>query len=490
MNIQRTIRTAAFIAAGALVFSCKTDPTSKPAEITPDVNTITFETEGGSEVISLTATRDWEAEIDYISGDTEGWLTLSSTSGTASNDPVAVTVSAGANSASDREAVITFKADFLESEVRVTQAGMHPDYTTIAEFLDAPVNEEDWYEMRATIFVIKNSAYGNVWLKDDTGILYVYGLTASQTDRNDQSFSSLGLEVGDVIVFRTLRAEHNGEPQGGGDIPAYYISHSPAEDNPEDDILISEDPAQGWLELPEVEADDDEVFTFHHTEIDGEQVRNYSMLYSTSERLALWVAYPLCDMYTASGNRTDAWGFDPKVPDAWEPVIPDSWGVDGYARGHQIPSAARNANEEMNRQTFFFTNMTAQDYDFNGGLWAEVEQLERDVAANYDTLYVVTGPVLDTDGDGQWMHIYDNAGNSVAVPEGYFRVLLGVKSGNYDAVGFFYRNEDDGRTRPQASDLRTVSRIEEITGLKFFKNLPSELASGVKSQLEPEKWGL
>ena len=65
-----------------------------------------------------------------------------------------------------------------------------------------------------------------------------------------------------------------------------------------------------------------------------------------------------------------------------------------------------------------------------------------------------------------------------------------MKSGNYDAVGFFYRNEDDGRTRPQASDLRTVSRIEEITGLKFFKNLPSELASGVKSQLEPEKWGL
>ena len=246
------------------------------------------------------------------------------------------------------------------------------------------------------------------------------------------------------------------------------------------------------MELPEVESADDEVFTFHHTEIDGVQVRNFSMLYSTSERLALWVAYPLCDAYMATGNRTDAWGFDPKIPDVWEPVIPRSWGVDGYARGHQIPSAARNANEEMNRQTFYFTNMTVQDYDFNSGLWAEVEQLERDVAAGYDTLYVVTGPVLDADGDGQWKHIYDNAGNTVAVPEGYFRVLLGVRSDDsaYHAVGFYYDNEDDGRTRPEASDLRTVCDIEELTGITFFKNLDPEIASEVKSQLDPGQWGL
>lgn len=472
--------------------SCRIDPMSLPAEISSGTDSLEFTSAGGEALVTLDATRDWDTEIRYISGDSQDWLTVTPSYGTASADPVAVTVTAEANDASDREAVVVFRADVIEAEVRVVQTGAYPDYTTIEEFLAAPVDDATWYELRGTVFVIKNSSYGNIWIKDDTGILYIYGLTATQVEHNDQSFSSIGLEVGDVVVLRTLRGEYNGEPQGGGDVPAYCISHGPAENNPEDDILVSDDPAQSWLELPVVEIGDDEVFVFHHTQAGGAQVRNYSMLYNTSERLALWVAYPLCPDYLSTGNRTDAWGFDPKIPDKWEPIIPDSWGVDGYARGHQIPSAARNANKEMNRQTFFFTNMTVQDYDFNSGLWAEVEQLEREVASDYDTLYVITGPVLDADGDGEWMHVYDNAGNSVAVPEGYFRVFLGVKPDvwEYSAVGFFYPNEDDGRTRPEASDLRTVAQIEELTGLTFFKNLSPEQAAEVKSQLDPGRWGL
>lgn len=496
MNMIR--KTVLAFAALFAVVSCDTDPNNLPAEIAAEPASIVIDIEGGEAEITLDATRDWEAEISYSGGGAADWLTVTPASGAASVDPVKVKVSAGANDDADREATITFRADFLTAEVHVSQSGTYVNYTTIAEFLEAPVSDEDWYTVRGTIFVIgkdkktgEESKYGNIWIKDETGILYVYGLTTTQQDRNDQSFPELGLKLGDVVVLRTLRAEYDGEPQGGGTIPAYYISHTPAEDNPEDDILVSDDSSQSWMELPEVKAADDEVFVFHHTEAGGAQVRNYSMLYSTSERLARWVAYPLCDVYTASGNRTDAWGFDPKIPDAWEPIIPDSWGVSGYARGHQIPSAARNANKEMNRQTFYFTNMTAQNYDFNSGLWAEIEELEREVASAYDTLYVVTGPVLDADGDGQWKHFQDNAGNSVSVPEAYFRVLLGVRGneGVYDAVGFFCLNKDDGRTVPDVSDLRTVAQIEKKTGITFFKNLSPELAAEVKSRLNPEVWG-
>lgn len=499
MKILNTMMKTAFLAVAAVfaAVSCETDLNSLPAEIDAVPKTITLAREGGEALITVDATRDWKVEVSYAGGDTEDWLTVTPATGGASNNSVAVRISASANDDADREAVISFRADFLTSEVRVSQPGAHVDYTTIEEFLEAPVNDETWYTVRGTIFVIEKSkstgeesTYGNIWIKDETGILYVYGLTTTQQDSNDQSFPELGLKLGDVVVLRTLRAEYDGEPQGGGTIPAYYISHSPAEDNPEDDILISDDPAQNWLELPEVEIADDEVFTFHHTEADGVRVRNYSMLYNTTERLALWVAYPLCDIYTASGNRTDTWGFDPKIPDAWEPIIPDSWGVNGYARGHQIPSAARNANKEMNRQTFYFTNMTAQDYDFNSGLWADVEELERDAASQFDTLYVVTGPILDADGDGYWEYFQDNAGNSVAVPEAYFRVLLGVQADEYNAIGFFYLNGDNGHTRPQESDLCTVAEIEEKTGITFFKNLPPERAAEVKSQRNPELWGL
>lgn len=38
-------------------------------------------------------------------------------------------------------------------------------------------------------------------------------------------------------------------------------------------------------------------------------------------------------------------------------------GLNGYDRGHQIPSGDRQRNKNgtrMNQQTFFYTNMTAQ----------------------------------------------------------------------------------------------------------------------------------
>ena len=59
--------------------------------------------------------------------------------------------------------------------------------------------------------------------------MYIYGLTATKVESNDQSFSSLGLEVNDVVTLVTLRGEHNGEPQGGGQTPAYYVTHEDGE---------------------------------------------------------------------------------------------------------------------------------------------------------------------------------------------------------------------------------------------------------------------
>lgn len=71
-------------------------------------------------------------------------------------------------------------------------------------------------------------------------------------------------------------------------------------------------------------------------------------------------------------------------------------------------------------------------------------------------------------------------------------MLLGVKADMevYDAVGFYYDNKDYGRDYPRASDLCTVARVEELTGITFFTNISPDMAAEVKSQLDPGKWGL
>lgn len=254
---------------------------------------------------------------------------------------------------------------------------------------------------------------------------------------------------------------------------------------------LESDPYQsGWLELPAVMEQEGTAFVYHMTDIDGQTKRNYSMLYDAARRIALWVAYPLCHEYMGSG-RTDDWGFDPKIPDRYEPVLYRGWPEGGFDRGHQIPSGSRNANTDMNRQTFYFTNMTAQNSRFNQGLWASLENRVRGFASVCDTLYVVTGPIFDSDvpEDSRWTE--DNNGNMVAVPDGYFKVLLQyeVSTAEYYSVAFVYENRDYGRSNPEASDMCSVSEVEEMTGYIFFNNLPQSVAGSVKDQLEPDRWG-
>lgn len=97
-----------------------------------------------------------------------------------------------------------------------------PTKATVADFL-AAAEDDTWYELTGTISNIGNTTYGNFDLTDETGTVYVYGLTKTKVASNDKSFASLGLKEGDVVTMIGKRSSHNGSPQVGG--PAYYVSH-------------------------------------------------------------------------------------------------------------------------------------------------------------------------------------------------------------------------------------------------------------------------
>lgn len=95
--------------------------------------------------------------------------------------------------------------------------------STVADFLTQSVSSSKWYKLTGTITNLKTGNYGNFDLVDETGTVYVYGLTSSLVAKNDQSFPNLGLKEGDVVTIVGTRAEYNGTAQVGG--PSYYISH-------------------------------------------------------------------------------------------------------------------------------------------------------------------------------------------------------------------------------------------------------------------------
>lgn len=229
--------------------------------------------------------------------------------------------------------------------------------------------------------------------------------------------------------------------------------------------------SQAYLEIPKMSnLSSDEVFIQHFMP-DASDSRNYAMLYDKKLKMAYWVAYPLYNSVLGSGNRTDAWGYDPAVSTAFQPNLFKGFQPTGYDRGHQLPSADRNLNIAQNKTTFYFTNMTAQVSRLNQGIWANLETKVRTWTAQCDTMYVVTGAIPKTSTENSLDFARDNDGKDIAKPKYYFKALAMKKGNEYYTIGY----KIDNVIPPSGSTFEnyrlTVSELEKITGFTFFPDL-------------------
>mgnify|MGYP003396895707 CR=1 FL=1 len=106
----------------------------------------------------------------------------------------------------------------LDSEAAVVKATTEakpvvaPTYTTVAEFLAAPVNSTVEYTLKGTITSVTNTTYGNFDLTDETGTVYIWGLCSPTGEQKYWATSKA--KLGDDIIIKTVRAEYNGSAQG------------------------------------------------------------------------------------------------------------------------------------------------------------------------------------------------------------------------------------------------------------------------------------
>lgn len=119
--------------------------------------------------------------------------------------------------------------------------------STVANFL-AQATGDAWYKLTGTITNLQAGDYGNFDLVDETGSVYVYGLTVAPVAKNDKSFPKLGLKDGDKVTLIGKRAEYKGTAQVGG--PAYYISH---EAGAAEEPVVPENPATSTVSLTNAE---------------------------------------------------------------------------------------------------------------------------------------------------------------------------------------------------------------------------------------------
>lgn len=257
-----------------------------------------------------------------------------------------------------------------------------------------------------------------------------------------------------------------------------------------------------WMELPAM--DDPSLEYYCHTfKMGGVKYRNYSIGYRRKDFLSMWVAYPLCDLYTngsASGDGDD-WEPNPWLSEDFQPIFYKSFGYKPYERGHQIANADRKCCSEANKQTFYFTNATLQHMDFNGPVWGVLEGNMRTTAKSADTLYVVTGCVLS---DSPY-YISDPKGHRVPVPSGYFKAALryqkSLASQQQEWMGAAFYLDHDASKYPSkqitASEAMSIDELEKKLGMDFFVNLPAMVGADKAAAIEVQNpdnyksmWGI
>ena len=249
-----------------------------------------------------------------------------------------------------------------------------------------------------------------------------------------------------------------------------------------------------WLELPATAVSDGMDFLWHELELGGKTVRNWSCYWNYADRVSLWVAYPLCNAYLGSLSRSDAWGFDPLLSAASQQNVSGGYRVGNngyYDRGHQIPSADRTASYEMNATTFYGTNMTPQLNTLNSGVWAKLEGKIRDWSKLSDTLFVVTGCVVQ----GASHYALDRSDVRVTVPTAYFKAVLRYKKdstighGGFMGAAFWYDHEGvswSGKPFSSAQSL-SIAELEQKLGYPLFVNLPDRVGEKAANEIKTEK---
>ena len=170
------------------------DPTYL-SEIRVSQSYVSLSTSGGSSTINIEATGSWT-----VSGAPE-WLTVSPASGSGNG-----TITFSAEAAEGRTAEIQINCQGQTQRINIIQGLATVSTATCAQVIAGP--DSKTYRVTGAVTKIANTTYGNWYLNDGTGEVYIYGtLDKSGAEKN---FSSLGIEVGDEVTVEGPKTTYNG----------------------------------------------------------------------------------------------------------------------------------------------------------------------------------------------------------------------------------------------------------------------------------------
>ena len=148
-----------------------------------------------------------------------------------------------------------------------------------------------------------------------------------------------------------------------------------------------------------------------------------------------------------------------------------------YNKGHLLPAADRRKNYEQYKETFYTSNISPQLPEFNAGVWNRLEEKVRYWATKYDSLYVVTGGVLEKD-------LPTIGYEKVSVPKYFYKVLMTKDASKM--IAFLVPHEESNL--PLYEFVTSVDSIEKMTGIDFFEQLPKDIQDKMEKSTSYKEW--
>lgn len=151
---------------------------------------------GGSATITVDATSSWT-----ITGAPD-WLAVNPASGGAGSSNVSFSAPATLDG---RTTEVVLTCDGKTQNINVIQGVATVSPATCAEVIAGP--DSKTYRVTGICTAIANTNYGNWYLQDATGQIYIYGTVNSA---GSYAWSSFGIEVGDEVTVEGPKTTYNG----------------------------------------------------------------------------------------------------------------------------------------------------------------------------------------------------------------------------------------------------------------------------------------
>jgi len=138
----------------------------------------------------------------------------------------------------------------------------------------------------------------------------------------------------------------------------------------------------------------------------------------------------------------------------------------GFDKGHAVRSEERTCTNEANHQTFVMSNVFPQRPELNRGPWLDCERwVEKMCKDSTYEFWIVVGPVYEKDKT----EYLNKKTQKFSVPQWVFKVMLVNKpNGTTEKIAVLMPNINGIRKLDWKSYVVPISKVEELTGYKFF----------------------